>query len=121
MAENKSYFFCGIGGSGMLPLAMIVAARGAHVAGSDRSRDQGRPADKCDMTAGRGIARFPQDGSGLAPGQTLFASAAVERSDPAVPAANAPGRPRTTRANPIPAHSTIAHAAPWRHRKDNIG
>src|SRR3546814_16447621 len=61
MAENKSYFFCGIGGSGMLPLAMIVAARGAPVAGSDRSRDQGRSADKFDWHASRGIPPFPQD------------------------------------------------------------
>ncbi|SNT23496.1 Mur ligase family protein [Sphingopyxis indica] len=99
MAENKSYFFCGIGGSGMLPLAMIVAARGAHVAGSDRSRDQGRSADKFDWIAGRGIALFPQDGSGLAAGQTLVASAAVEDSVPDVAAANALGLPRMTRAD----------------------
>ena len=46
MSENKSYFFCGIGGSGMMPLAMIVAARGASVAGSDRSHDQGRSPEK---------------------------------------------------------------------------
>ena len=80
MAENKSYFFCGIGGSGMLPLAMIVAARGAAVAGSDRSRDQGRSADKFHWIESRGIALFPQDGSGVAAGQTLVASAAVEDS-----------------------------------------
>src|SRR3546814_2887348 len=62
MAENKSYFFCGIGGSGMLPLAMIVAARGARVAGSDRSRDQGRSPDKFASIESHGIALFPQDG-----------------------------------------------------------
>src|SRR3546814_2160893 len=69
MAENKSYFFCGIGGSGMLPLAMIVAARGARVAGSDRSRDQGRSPDKFASIESHGIALFPQDGSGVAAGQ----------------------------------------------------
>lgn len=99
MAENKSYFFCGIGGSGMLPLAMIVAARGARVAGSDRSRDQGRSVDKFDWIARRGIALFPQDGSGLAAGQALVASAAVEDSVPDVAAANALGLPRMTRAD----------------------
>jgi len=99
MAENKSYFFCGIGGSGMLPLAMIVAARGARVAGSDRSRDQGRSAEKFDWIAGRGIALFPQDGSGLAAGQTLIASAAVEESVPDVATAKALGLPRMTRAD----------------------
>jgi UDP-N-acetylmuramate--alanine ligase len=98
MAENKSYFFCGIGGSGMLPLAMIVAARGARVSGSDRSRDQGRSPEKFDWIESRGIALFPQDGSGIAAGQTLVASAAVEDSVPDVAAANALALPRMTRA-----------------------
>ncbi|AMG73846.1 Mur ligase family protein [Sphingopyxis granuli] len=99
MAENKSYFFCGIGGSGMLPLAMIVAARGAAVSGSDRSRDQGRTPDKFEWIAGRGVALFPQDGSGVAAGQTLVASAAVEDDVPDVAAARALGLPRLTRAD----------------------
>ena len=42
MIPNRSYFFCGVGGSGMTPLALIVGARGAAVAGSDRALDQGR-------------------------------------------------------------------------------
>ena len=99
MAENKSYFFCGIGGSGMLPLAMIVAARGAKVSGSDRSRDQGRSAHKFDWIEGQGIALFPQDGSGVAADQTLVASAAVEDSVPDIAAANRLGLPRMTRAD----------------------
>jgi len=99
MAENKSYFFCGIGGSGMLPLAMIVAARGASVAGSDRSRDQGRSAAKFSWIESRGIALFPQDGSGVGAGQTLVASAAVEDSVPDVAAAKALGLARLTRAD----------------------
>ncbi len=98
MGENKSYFFCGIGGSGMLPLAMIVAARGGAVAGSDRSRDQGRSPDKFAWLESQGVALFPQDGSGLAGDQTLVASAAVEDSVPDVAAANALGLPRLTRA-----------------------
>lgn len=98
MAENKSYFFCGIGGSGMLPLAMIVAARGGAVSGSDRGRDQGRTRAKFDWLESRGIALFAQDGSGVAAGQTLVASAAVEDSVPDIAAANALGLPRMTRA-----------------------
>lgn len=98
MDENKSYFFCGIGGSGMLPLAMIVAARGAQVAGSDRSYDQGRTPDKFAWLEAQGAHLFPQDGSGLAKGQTLVASAAVEDSVPDVVAAKALGCPRMTRA-----------------------
>ena len=42
MNLHKAYFFCGVGGSGMLPLAMIVKAAGARVEGSDRALDQGR-------------------------------------------------------------------------------
>ena len=99
MAENKSYFFCGIGGSGMLPLAMIVAERGARVSGSDRSRDQGRSPDKFAWIESQGIALFPQDGSGVAAGQTLVASAAVEDSVPDIAVANALGLPRMTRAD----------------------
>ena len=99
MSENKSYFFCGIGGSGMLPLAMIVAARRARVAGSDRSRDQGRSPDKFDWIERQGIALFPQDGSGVTAGQILVASAAVEDSVPDIAAANALGLPRLTRAD----------------------
>jgi UDP-N-acetylmuramate--alanine ligase len=99
MSENKSYFFCGIGGSGMLPLAMIVAARGASVSGSDRSRDQGRSADKFAWIEGQGIALFAQDGSGVAAGQTLVASAAVEDSVPDIATANRLGLARMTRAD----------------------
>ena len=99
MAENKSYFFCGIGGSGMLPLAMIVAARGAAVSGSDRSRDQGRTPEKFAWLEGQGIVFYPQDGSGPKAGQILVASAAIEDSVPDIAAANALGLPRMTRAD----------------------
>ena len=35
LAHQGPYFFCGIGGSGMLPLALIVKARGLDVEGSE--------------------------------------------------------------------------------------
>jgi UDP-N-acetylmuramate--alanine ligase len=99
MGEAKSYFFCGIGGSGMLPLASILKAQGAEVAGSDRSLDQGRLADKFAFLERQGIALFPQDGSGLdRPDQVLVASAAVEESVPDVQAARSLGLERVTRA-----------------------
>jgi len=85
MDRNSSYFFCGIGGSGMLPLACIVRARGGTVAGSDRALDQGRTSDKFDFLRARGIDLFPQDGSGITdPDQLLVTSAAVEESIPDV-------------------------------------
>jgi UDP-N-acetylmuramate--alanine ligase len=98
MAGTKSYFFCGIGGSGMLPLASILRAQGETVAGSDRSLDQGRIAAKFDYLRGQGIALFPQDGSGLTgPDQLLVTSAAVEDTIPDVQAARRVGAERINR------------------------
>ena len=62
---NKDYFFCGVGGSGMLPLAMIVQAQGHRIAGSDRALDQGRTPDKFDWLRAHGVTLHPQDGSGV--------------------------------------------------------
>jgi UDP-N-acetylmuramate--alanine ligase len=98
MKDDNSYFFCGIGGSGMLPLALIVEGRGATVAGSDRTLDQGRLAPKFEFLEARGIALHPQDGSGLTdPGQLLVTSAAIEESVPDVVKAKAIGAERMTR------------------------
>src|SRR4051794_41941209 len=81
---DSPVFFSGIGGSGMLPLASIVRASGAKVAGSDRSLDAGRTPHKFDYLRSLGIQLFPQDGSGLQPGMTLVTSAAVEATVPDV-------------------------------------
>jgi len=98
MGEAKSYFFCGIGGSGMLPLALIVHGRGDRVAGSDRTLDQGRLAPKFEFLRARGIDLFPQDGSGLtSEDQILVTSAAIEATVPDVVKANALGASRVTR------------------------
>ena len=94
---NDSTFFCGIGGSGMLPLACIVRASGGRVAGSDRSLDAGRLAPKFAYLRSLGIALFPQDGSGLEPGMTFVTSAAVEDSVPDVVRARELGLPHLTR------------------------
>ncbi len=100
MTTAKPYFFCGIGGSGMLPLAAIVRAQGATVAGSDRSLDQGRTADKFDWLQQQGISLFPQDGSGLTSAdQVIVASAAVEDSVPDIAKARELGCVRMTRAD----------------------
>ena len=98
MDQTKSYFFCGIGGSGMLPLALIVAGRGDRVAGSDRTLDQGRLAPKFEFLKSRGIALHPQDGSGLTSAeQILVTSAAIEETVPDVVKSEALGAPRLTR------------------------
>ena len=99
MSDGKSYFFVGIGGSGMMPLAMILAGRGARVAGSDRALDAGRVPAKFDALRDLGIALFPQDGSGIvSPDQVVVASAAVEESVPDIVAAGRVGAERMTRA-----------------------
>ncbi|MEA3038641.1 MAG: UDP-N-acetylmuramate--alanine ligase [Sphingomonadales bacterium] len=109
MSASK-YFFCGIGGSGMLPLACILRASGAEVAGSDRSLDQGRVADKFAFLEAQGIRLFRQDGSGLvSPDQVLVASAAVEESVPDVQAARRLGAERITRAELL---ARLFNAAP---------
>lgn len=98
MNHAKPYFFCGIGGSGMLPLACIVRARGHEVAGSDRSLDQGRVPDKFAFLESRGIELFPQDGSGVTSAdQILVTSAAIEDTVPDVQAAIRAGAGRITR------------------------
>lgn len=95
----RPWFFCGIGGSGMLPLALILKGLGADVAGSDRSRDQGRSADKFAWLEREGFHLFPQDGSGVtSPDQVLVASAAVEDTVPEVVRAAALGCERMSRA-----------------------
>ena len=94
---ESTFFFCGIGGSGMLPLASIVRATGARVAGSDRSLDAGRVASKFAYLRSLGIGLFPQDGSGLQPGMTLVTSAAVEETVPDVVRARELGLDHLTR------------------------
>lgn len=97
MNQDSAYFFCGVGGSGMLPLALIVQARGATVSGSDRSRDQGRTPEKFAWLEAHGVALHPQDGSGVRAGQTLVVSGAIEDTVPDVAAARALGVPIVTR------------------------
>ncbi len=95
-----NYFFCGIGGSGMMPLSLIVRAEGHDVAGSDRSLDQGRIAAKFEWLSAQGIALFAQDGSGVtSANQIVVASAAVEDSVPDIIAATRLGCPRLSRAD----------------------
>ncbi|GBE43524.1 UDP-N-acetylmuramate--L-alanine ligase [bacterium BMS3Bbin10] len=99
MTRTRRYFFCGIGGSGMLPLAMIMHARGHVVEGSDRSLDQGRTAPKFEFLRARGIRLHPQDGSGISHAdQILVTSSAVEDTVPDVQSARRIGADRTTRA-----------------------
>ena len=107
---DRPFFFVGIGGSGMLPLALILRGLGATVAGSDRSRDQGRTPEKFAFLAAQGIALHPQDGSGVtAPEQVLVASAAIEDTVPEVARARELGCARMSRAELL---ASLFNAAP---------
>lgn len=106
---GRPLFFCGIGGSGMLPLAQIAQGLGSPVAGSDRSRDQGRTPEKFAWLESHGFTLFPQDGSGVtSPDQVLIASAAIEDTVPEVARARALGCERLSRAELL---STLFNAA----------
>ncbi|MBI1339983.1 UDP-N-acetylmuramate--alanine ligase [bacterium] len=107
---RPAYFLCGIGGSGMLPLAMILKESGASVEGSDRSLDQGRLAAKFASLEKQGVVLHPQDGSGVRRSdQIVVASAAVEETVPDIARANALGCMRLTRAELL---AQLVNAAP---------
>ncbi len=83
--KKKSCFLCGIGGSGMSALALLLLGNGWTVSGSDRSRDRGETPEKFSDLEKKGIRLHPQDGSGLRDGiDLLIVSSAVEDSIPDV-------------------------------------
>jgi UDP-N-acetylmuramate--alanine ligase len=86
------YFVCGISGSGMLPLAVILKGLGYTVSGSDRSYDQGRTPEKFQWITDQGIKLYPQDGSGITKDISyVVISKAVEDTVPDIAAAKAAG------------------------------
>src|SRR5262245_19470200 len=99
MSQLGDYFFCGVGGSGMTSLALIIQARGGLVEGSDRALDQGRNVKRFDFLRARGVLLHPEDGSGIMrTSQILVTSAAVEETVPDMQAARRIGAAVTTRA-----------------------
>ena len=94
----------------MLPLALILRARGCEVEGSDRSLDQGRLAGKFQFLRDHGIRLHAQDGSGVTRAeQVLVTSAAVEETVPDVQAARRLGVPVMRRAELL---ARLFNAAP---------
>ncbi len=97
--NGRTCFFCGIGGSGMNPLAQVLRAHGHTVIGSDRGFDRGENAPVREALAAQGIQLVPQDGSGVTKDvTTLVVSSAVEPTIPDVKAAMALGIPIRKRA-----------------------
>ena len=94
----------------MLPLALILRAKGLKVSGSDRARDQGRTPQKFEFLQQRGITLFPQDGSGVAnPELMVVTSTAVESTIPDVEAARRIGAKLILRAELL---AQLFNAAP---------
>ncbi|MDB5433412.1 MAG: UDP-N-acetylmuramate--alanine ligase [Caulobacter sp.] len=110
MIKGRSYFFCGVGGSGMLPLALIVQAKGGQVEGSDRALDQGRTPEKFDFLRRQGFGLHPQDGSGVTRAdQIVVATGAIEDTVPDVKAAREVGATIVLRAELL---AELFNAAP---------
>jgi UDP-N-acetylmuramate--alanine ligase len=110
MNQDASYFFCGIGGSGMLPLALIVQAQGHRIEGSDRALDQGRTPEKFDWLRAHDVTLHPQDGSGVTrAAQTVVATGAIEETVPDIGAARRVGATIFTRPQLL---SQLFNAAP---------
>jgi UDP-N-acetylmuramate--alanine ligase len=112
MNVRRRYFLCGVGGSGMLPLALMLVEAGHSVEGSDRALDQGRTGAKFEFLRARGVRLYPQDGSGVRDTeQIVVASAAVEETVPDIVAARRVGARIITRAALL---AQLFNAAPER-------
>ncbi len=97
--SDEKLFFCGVGGSGMLPMAVAMSKIGYSVTGSDRSYDAGRDAEKFEYLKEKGITMVPQDGEGLTKDfDYLVVSAAIEDTIPEVMKAKELGTPIKDRA-----------------------
>ena len=93
-----SFFFCGIGGSGMSALAQYLEHCGECVLGSDRGFDRGQSLALQNKLKSQGITLCPQDGSGIDSETILVVSTAIEDSIPDVKQAKELGRPIIHRA-----------------------
>src|SRR3954463_15406942 len=99
MFSPRDYFFCGVGGSGMTPLALIVQDAGGRGEGSHHVLVPGPNTETFVYLRAQGLLLHPQDGSGISrAGQTLVTSAAIEETIPDVQAARRIGAAVTTRA-----------------------
>ncbi len=84
-SNKKTYFFCGIGGSGMNSIAQVLNYNGHVVLGSDRNFDQNKGLTTRDLLVSQGTKIFPQDGSGISSAvDELVVSTAVEDTIPDV-------------------------------------
>jgi UDP-N-acetylmuramate--alanine ligase len=92
------YFFSGIAGAGMNPLAQLMRHWGHEVAGSDRGFDQGKQGELKARLEAQGIRVVHQDGKGVQRGvERLVYSTAVEQDTPEMRTAKELGVERVPR------------------------
>jgi UDP-N-acetylmuramate--alanine ligase len=97
--HNKTYIFCGVGGSGMSALAKICVAKGAKIIGSDRNFDQGRFPNHFQNLKDHGIEMVAQNGEGVTDDiDAVIVSSAVEPSISDIASAQKLGIPIIKRA-----------------------
>lgn len=86
--NKNAFYFCGVGGNGMSPLARLLVSRGHRVIGSDRSFDLGRNLAFFEQLAKEGIQLVAQDGTEVDSSIDYFiVTRAVEETIPDVQAA----------------------------------
>ncbi len=96
----KKIAFCGAAGNGISPLEQIMLKRGYEVYGSDRSFDEGRDLARRQALESVGLKVIPQDGSGISPDmECVYASAALDNTNPDIKAANSLGIPVKSRSD----------------------
>jgi len=96
----KRYYFVGIGGSGMSPLAQILCQRGNWVGGSDRNFDRNSHQDFFSKLQMLGIHLFPQDGSAVSGDiDCMVVSTAIEHNNRELAGARARNIPVVHRAD----------------------
>lgn len=82
MGGMEAVHLIGIGGVGMSALAQAFLDKGWRVSGSDRLLGAGTETPTLATLRRQGVALFPQDGSGVAPGMTVVYSTAIEADNP---------------------------------------
>lgn len=77
---SNAFHFVGVAGSGMMPLAILGAADGRTISGSDRAFDRNPEDVRIAALKRGGVAILPQDGSNG--DATVVFSSAIEKSNP---------------------------------------
>ncbi|RMH55087.1 MAG: hypothetical protein D6679_12425 [Candidatus Hydrogenedentota bacterium] len=87
--RSLAYDFIGIGGSGMMPLALLYAGGGYSVTGCDRAFDRDPADERIGALRDAGIELHPESGP-VPRGSRLIVSTAIEEGHPALDGGSPP-------------------------------